>query len=76
MADALERAVKRIRKLPAEQQLRAADLLDDFISEQSGDVYVLSDEENRLIDEAIAELDRGRFATDGDVANVYAKYRL
>jgi hypothetical protein len=75
MPDALQRAVKRIRALPAEQQVRAADLLDDFISEQSAGVYILSADEDRLIDEAIAELDKGEYATDVEVQAVYAKYR-
>jgi DNA-directed RNA polymerase subunit F len=75
MTDALERAVNRIRKLPAEQQDQAADLLAEFIPEHSDGRYVLSDDENRLVDEAIAELDTGKTATDAEVQAVYAKYR-
>jgi predicted component of type VI protein secretion system len=75
MTDALERAVKRIRKLPADRQAAAADMLEDFAAEQSAAVYVLSDAENRLIDAAIAELDRGVHATEAEVEAVYAKYR-
>jgi predicted component of type VI protein secretion system len=75
MADALELAVQRIRKLPAEQQDRAADLLDTFASEQFSSVYVLSEAENQLIDDAIAELDQGHYASEAEVEAVFAKYR-
>jgi hypothetical protein len=75
MADALERAVQRIRKLPAQRQAEAAEMLDEIASDHANGVYVLSADENRLIDEAIAELDRGQYATEAEVEAVFAKYR-
>jgi hypothetical protein len=74
MADALERAVKRIRQLPAERQIAAAHMLADFASAHRAGVYVLSDEERELIEEATAEVDRGEVAMEAEVNAVYAKF--
>jgi len=38
-------------------------------------VYVLSDDERAAIDEALAEADRGEFATDEEVAAVFNRFR-
>lgn len=74
MADALERAVKRIRKLPVAEQDVAADILAEFALARHAGVYVLSDEERILVEEAIAEVDRGEYATEAEVNAIYAKF--
>ena len=45
------------------------------IADTGSDIYVLSDEERRLVDVGLAELDRGEAATNAEVRAVYDKYR-
>ena len=41
----------------------------------SDEVYHLTDEERRLVDEGLAELDRGEVASEAEVRAVFDKYR-
>lgn len=75
MIKALQRAFERVEQLSSDRQQEAADLLVDFAAARDAEVYHFSAEEGRLVDEAIAEADRGDFATDAEVRAVFAKYR-
>lgn len=72
MIKVLEQAIDKVKVLSDEQQKYAAQLLEQVAADQ---VYVLSNEEHRLIQEARDELDRGEFATDEQVRAVFDKYR-
>lgn len=74
MIKVLEQAIEKIKKLPRERQEYAAELLEQ-IAEGGEDVYVLSDEERRLVREGLDELDRGEFASEAEVRAVFDKYR-
>jgi hypothetical protein len=74
MIKVLEQAVQKVRKLPKEQQEYAAELLEQ-IAEAGDAVYVLSDEERRLVREGLDELDRGELASEAEVRAVFDKYR-
>jgi hypothetical protein len=74
MIKALERAIEKVKRLPRERQEYAASVLEQ-IAEDGQEVYVLSDEERRLVREGLAELDRGEAATDEEVRAVFDKYR-
>jgi hypothetical protein len=74
MMKVLEQAIEKVRKLPKERQEYAAELLEQ-IAEASDAVYVLSDEESRLVREGLDELDRGEVASDAEVRAVFDKYR-
>ena len=73
MIKVLERAFEKVKKLSAEQQEYAAEMLEEIAS--SGDVYALTGEERRLVREGLAELDRGEVAREKEVRAVFDKYR-
>lgn len=75
MSDLLDKAVQRVRALPADRQDELARVLMG-LAEGDEVVYQLSDEEEADLIEAQAELDRGEIATDAEVEAVFAKYRL
>jgi polyhydroxyalkanoate synthesis regulator phasin len=68
MIDALEQVLAKVKALSKERQEHVAQVLEEIVAE--GDIYQLSDEERRLVAEGLAELDRGEYASDADVAAV------
>jgi hypothetical protein len=66
MIKALADAIEKVRALPPERQSEIAEVLEDIVRGE-GDIYVLSPEEERLIDEGIAELDAVRVVTDAEM---------
>ena len=74
MIKALETAIDKVRSLSEQRQRYAAEVLERIASEPD-ETYVLSGEERRLVDEGLAELDRGEVASDADVRAVFDKYR-
>jgi hypothetical protein len=72
MATTLERAFDRIRRLPDSRQTEAIELLEAFLEEP--EIYVLSNDERRLIAEAQAEIDRGEYASEAEVEAIFAKH--
>jgi ribosome assembly protein YihI (activator of Der GTPase) len=75
MIKALEQAIEKVKKLPKERQEYAAEVLER-IAEAGDEVYILTDEERRLVREGLAELDRGEVATEEEVRAVFDKYRV
>lgn len=74
MIKTLEQAVEKVKKLSKERQEYAAEVLEQ-IAEAGEEVYVLSEEERRLVREGLDELDRGEAARDTEVRAVFDKYR-
>ena len=74
MIKALEQAIEKIKGLSKERQEYAAEVLE-HIAQADDEVYHLTDEERRLVDESLAELDRGEAASEVDVRAVFDKYR-
>lgn len=74
MIKTLERAVEKVKKLSQERQEYAAEVLEQ-IAEAGDEVYILSEEERRLVREGLDELDRGEAASDAEVRAVFDKYR-
>jgi hypothetical protein len=74
MIKVLEQAIEKVRKLPKDRQEYAAEVLER-IAEAGEEVYVLSDEERRLVREGLDELDRGEAASEAEVRAVFDKYR-
>jgi hypothetical protein len=74
MIKALEQAVEKVKKLSAERQEYAAAVLEQ-IAEAGDGIYILTDEERRLVREGLDQLDRGDVATDAEVRAVFDKYR-
>lgn len=75
MIKMLEVAVAKVQSLSEERQRYAAEVLERIAS-ATDDVYVLSEEERNLIDEGLAELDRGEFASEADVRAIFDKFRV
>jgi hypothetical protein len=70
MIKELEQAIEKVKALSKERQEHAAQLLEQIVN--AGDeVYVLSDEERRLVREGLAELDRGEMASEAEVHAVF-----
>ena len=74
MIKVLEQAIEKVKALPRERQEYAAEVLEQIAA--GGDaVYRLSEKERALVREGLAELDRGKLASDSEVRAVYDKYR-
>jgi predicted transcriptional regulator len=74
MIKVLEQAIEKVKALSREQQEYAAAVLEQ-IAASDDEPYRLTDEERRLVDEGLAELDRGEVASDSEVRAVFDKYR-
>ncbi len=74
MIKVLERAVAKVKELSPERQALAAEMLEKFAATDD-EVYVLSDEERKLVQEGLDELDRGEYATEEEVRDVFNRYR-
>jgi predicted transcriptional regulator len=71
----LDRAIDIARGLPRPQQDVVAALIEEFARNQSDGVYQLSAEEVRLLDEGLAELQRGERVPHAEIKELLAKYR-
>jgi hypothetical protein len=68
----IESILERVRTWPLQRQEDAAQML--LAMEEAGTgIYVLSPEEEAEIDEALAECDRGEFASDEEVKAFFAR---
>jgi Mg2+ and Co2+ transporter CorA len=74
MIKALEQAIEKIKGLSKERQEYAAEVLE-HIAQADDEIYHLTDEERRLVDESLAELNRGEAASEVEVRSVFDKYR-
>jgi predicted transcriptional regulator len=70
----IEAVFDRVRTWPLERQEDAAEMLL-MMEEQGVAPYQLSEEERVEIEAALAEADRGEFATDEEVEAVFNRYR-
>ena len=66
MIKVLEEAIEKVRTLPTDRQAYAARMLEE-IAADTADEYRLSEDERRLIQEAIDEFDRGETASEADI---------
>ena len=66
MVKSLERAIERVRKLPADSQEYLAGVLEDFAAENES-VYQLSAEENELVDVGLV--------SDADMAAFWDRHK-
>lgn len=71
----LAQAVESAKAWPADQQNAAADLLDK-LGRLAEHPYEPSDEELAEIEAGLAEARRGEFASDAEVAALFARYGL
>jgi len=74
MIKALEQAIEKIRGLSKERQEYAAEVLEQ-IAQADDEIYHLTDEERRLVDEGLADLDAGRVVSDSEMAEFWKRHR-
>jgi hypothetical protein len=72
MTKLLEQGIEAVRALPEERQDTAGKLLLTLAG-MSSDEYELTAEQLADLDAAIAEVDRGEFASDEEVAAMWKK---
>jgi predicted transcriptional regulator len=75
MTKLLDEAVKKLSQLPAGRQNELARMLIDVAA---GDLhpYVLSDDEQDAIDEALAQANRSEFANEEDVTAMWNRFAV
>jgi len=69
----LQRALEAVKAWPVERQEVAADILEQM-ERLENTPYELSDEELADIEEALEDVRQGRFASDAEVAALFARY--
>lgn len=74
MTDLMEKALAAVKEWSAARQDQAAELLL-ALDRLGGSDYVASESELAAIDEALAQGQRGEFATDAEVEEAYARFR-
>ncbi len=73
MIKALELAIERVRKLPADRQEFLASVLDEYASDSDA-VYSLSADERALVEAGLADLDAGRIVSDAAMAAFWNRH--
>ena len=76
MTKLLDMAIEAASQLSPEEQDELARTILEIVRGGKDEVYVLSDEENEAIDRGLACADRGEFASEEEVAALFAKYKL
>ena len=71
----LKTLLERVRSWPEEAQDELVDVANQIESELKNREYLATQEELRIIDAAMASIDRGEFATDIETKTVFGKFR-
>ena len=71
----LKTLLERVQSWPQSAQDEFIAVAKEIESELQAGEYVASADELQAIDEAIASLDAGEFATDAEVAAAFAKFQ-
>jgi hypothetical protein len=74
MTDRMQQALAAVRKWADERQNEAAEMLL-ALDRLGPDAYRASPEELAAIDAALAESERGKFASDAEVEAAFARFR-
>ena len=74
MTELMEKALASVRSWPAEQQDEAAEILLALGRLGTGS-FQASDAELRAVDEAMAQVERGEYATEAEVEAALARFR-
>ena len=73
MVKALELAIERVRKLPADRQEFLASVLDEYAADSDA-VHSLTAHERALVEDGLADLDAGRIVSDADMAAFWNRH--
>ena len=75
MTKLMEQAIEKVSLLAEGRQNELAQMLID-VAAQDLHPYVFTDEERKGIEEGLAEMQRGEFASDADVAEMWKRFGL
>lgn len=75
MSKLLDEAFEKMKALPEQRQDELARLLIELAAEEA-EPFELTDEQMREVQLAMAEVERGEFATDEEVAEVWRRFGL
>jgi predicted transcriptional regulator len=70
----IEAIFERVRAWPADRQERAVSLLLAMEAETDS-VYVLSDEEREGVERGLEDVRNGRYASDEEMAALFARFK-
>jgi hypothetical protein len=70
----VEALIEQVSELPAEAQAEFVDSLLDMRAEQLG-IYHLDDDERAALARSAEDVRQGRFASDAEVEETFARYR-
>jgi phage terminase large subunit-like protein len=71
----IDKVFDRVRTWPAERQEEAVRVLLEIEAQGSGEIYQLSADELAEIEVSLAEIRRGEYASDEEVAALFDRYR-
>lgn len=71
MTKLLEQAIAKVKRLPEDRQVYAAEVLERIAADG---VYHLSDDERDEVRAGIAEIERGEIATDSEAAAFWKRF--
>ncbi|WP_065752126.1 hypothetical protein [Bradyrhizobium paxllaeri] len=71
----LKNLLERVQTWPEEAQDELVAIANQIENELQGQDYQATQEELRIIDAAIASIDAGEAATEGEIAAAFAKFR-
>jgi hypothetical protein len=74
MTELMDKAIASVRSWPARQQNEAAEILL-ALDRLGADAYVAGEDEQRAIDEALAQIEAGDYATDAEIEAAYSRFR-
>lgn len=72
MTELLEKAVEAVRQMPPERQDAIAHFLLDLTDDDAAEP--LDAEDRAAIEEGLAQIERGEFATEEEVAAVFRRF--
>jgi predicted transcriptional regulator len=75
MTKALEDAIEKLRRLPESRQAYAAEVLEQIVAAGSG-LFVIPEDHRVDVLEGLAEVERGEFASDDEMAELWKKCGL
>jgi hypothetical protein len=75
MTTDLKQLLERAQTWPEEAQDELVAVANQIESELNSRDYVATQDELRVIDAAMASIDRGEIATDGEIKAAFAKFR-
>jgi hypothetical protein len=72
MIEALEKAIEKLRELPPDRQVYAAEVIEQLAAAGT-DTFTVPDEHRAAVLEGLEQAQRGEFATDAEMEALWRK---